>query len=83
MTLLAVGVQVQKKVISYIETTKSWYYIFDGSGKKIVTPSPVASAHGYICGTKRKRKSERRVRYKKVSQFFELFSKSDYIIVLN
>ena len=32
-----VGVQAQQKEISYIETTKNWYYIYDESGKKIKT----------------------------------------------
>ena len=30
-------IQAQQKEISYIETTKNWYYIYDGSGKKIKT----------------------------------------------
>ena len=29
--------QAQQKDISYIETTKNWYYIYDESGKKIKT----------------------------------------------
>ena len=33
----AVSVQAQQKEISYIETTKNWYYIYDESGKKIKT----------------------------------------------
>ena len=34
---VAVYVQAQQKEISYIETTKNWYYIYDESGKKIKT----------------------------------------------
>ena len=30
-------IQAQQKEISYIETTKNWYYIYDDSGKKIKT----------------------------------------------
>ena len=33
----AVSTQAQQKEISYIETTKNWYYIYDESGKKIKT----------------------------------------------
>ena len=33
----SVSVQAQQKEISYIETTKNWYYIYDESGKKIKT----------------------------------------------
>ena len=29
------SIQAQQKEISYIETTKNWYYIYDESGKKI------------------------------------------------
>lgn len=32
-----VSVMAQEKEISHIETTKNWYYIFDGDGKKIKT----------------------------------------------
>ena len=35
--ICAIGVQAQK--ISNIETTKSWYYIYDENGKKIKTIS--------------------------------------------
>jgi hypothetical protein len=34
---VAVSMQAQQKEISYIETTKNWYYIYDESGKKIKT----------------------------------------------
>ena len=34
---IAVSMQAQQKEISYIETTKSWYYVYDESGKKIKT----------------------------------------------
>ena len=34
---VSVSVQAQQKEISYIETTKNWYYIYDESGKKIKT----------------------------------------------
>ena len=33
----ALSLQAQKKEISYIETTKNWYYIYDESGKKTKT----------------------------------------------
>ena len=36
----SLGAQAQK--ISYIETTKSWYYIYDDSGKMIKTVSTTA-----------------------------------------
>ena len=36
----SLGAQAQKS--SYIETTKSWYYIYDDSGKKIKTVSTTA-----------------------------------------
>lgn len=33
--MLAVGMHAQRRQISYIETTKNWYYVYDESGKKI------------------------------------------------
>lgn len=33
--LLAIGSFAQRRLISYIETTKNWYYVYDESGKKI------------------------------------------------
>ena len=33
--LIAVGSFAQSRQISYIETTKNWYYVYDESGKKI------------------------------------------------
>jgi len=33
MMMLALGMQAQR--ISYIETTRSWYYIYDENGKKL------------------------------------------------
>jgi hypothetical protein len=33
--LIAVGSFAQRQQISYIETTKNWYYVYDESGKKI------------------------------------------------
>ena len=38
-TLLLLVVRIQAQNISYIETTSSWYYIYDKSGKKIRTLS--------------------------------------------
>lgn len=35
MTMLAVGTQAQRQQISYVETTKYWYYVYDEAGKKI------------------------------------------------
>ena len=35
MTMLAVGVKAQNQLISYIEETKNWYYVYDEAGKKI------------------------------------------------
>lgn len=35
--MVALSIQAQQKDISYIETTKNWYYIYDESGKKIKT----------------------------------------------
>ncbi len=35
MTLLAVGVQAQRQLISHIEETRNWYYVYDEAGKKI------------------------------------------------
>ena len=35
--LFATVLLAQQKHISYIETTKNWYYIYDESGKKIKT----------------------------------------------
>ena len=37
LLLVALTTQAQQKEISYIETTKNWYYIYDESGKKIKT----------------------------------------------
>ena len=36
MTMLTLGVQAQQRQISYVETTKNWYYVYDEAGKKIV-----------------------------------------------
>ncbi|MBO7138863.1 MAG: hypothetical protein J6V92_10415 [Bacteroidaceae bacterium] len=33
--LIAVGSFAQHRQISYIETTKNWYYVYDESGKKM------------------------------------------------
>ena len=33
--LLSLAAQAQRQQISYIEETKSWYYLYDNSGKKI------------------------------------------------
>lgn len=37
LLLMVMTIQAQQKQISYIETTKNWYYIYDESGKKIKT----------------------------------------------
>lgn len=37
LLMMAMTIQAQQKEISYIETTKNWYYIYDESGKKIKT----------------------------------------------
>lgn len=37
LLMMAMTIQAQEKEISYIETTKNWYYIYDESGKKIKT----------------------------------------------
>jgi hypothetical protein len=37
LLLVTLTMQAQQKEISYIETTKNWYYIYDESGKKIKT----------------------------------------------
>ena len=39
MVLLLLGINSQAQSISYIETTKNWYYIYDQNGKKIKTLS--------------------------------------------
>ena len=33
--LVTLTMQAQQKEISYIETTKNWYYVYDEAGKKI------------------------------------------------
>ena len=37
LLMMAMTTQAQQKEISYIESTKNWYYIYDESGKKIKT----------------------------------------------
>lgn len=37
LMMMATTIQAQQKEISYIETTKNWYYIYDENGKKIKT----------------------------------------------
>ena len=39
IALLLTGLSIQAQSISHIETTKSWYYIYDQDGKKIKTLS--------------------------------------------
>ena len=39
IVLLLSGLSIQAQSISYIETTKNWYYIYDQDGKKIKTLS--------------------------------------------
>lgn len=36
MTMMTVGAYGQRLQISYIETAKNWYYVYDETGKKIV-----------------------------------------------
>ena len=33
--MMAVGVQAQQRQMSYIETTKNWYYVYDEKGQRI------------------------------------------------
>ena len=33
--MVALSIQAQQKEISYIETTKNWYYVYDETGKKV------------------------------------------------
>ena len=33
--ILAIGIHAQHRQISYIESTKNWYYVYDETGKKI------------------------------------------------
>ena len=33
--MLAVAAHAQRQQISYVETTKYWYYVYDEAGKKI------------------------------------------------
>ncbi len=35
MIWIVVSIQAQQKEISYIETNKNWYYVYDETGKKI------------------------------------------------
>ena len=37
LTLLIAAVSVQAQKISYIETTRSWNYVYDENGKKVYT----------------------------------------------
>ena len=54
LLLSASGLRAQS--ISHIETTGSWYYIYDQNGKKAKTLSasisPARQAHGYTPGAK-------------------------------
>ena len=45
MMLFAIGIRAQS--ISHIETTKSWYYIYDQDGKKIKT---ISTSQGELKG---------------------------------
>ncbi|WP_077195692.1 hypothetical protein [Prevotella ihumii] len=42
IALMLATVSMQAQKISYIETTKSWYYVYDDNGKKIKTISTSA-----------------------------------------
>ena len=37
LTLLIAAVSVQAQKISYIESTRSWHYVYDENGKKVYT----------------------------------------------
>lgn len=39
VTMFIAGINMQAQSISHIETTKSWYYIYDNNGKKTKTLS--------------------------------------------
>ena len=39
LALFVSGISIQAQDISHIETTKSWYYIYDQNGKKTKTLS--------------------------------------------
>ena len=47
IVLLLSAAYIQSQNISHIETTKSWYYIYDQDGKKIKT---LSSAIGELQG---------------------------------
>jgi len=49
ITLLCLGLSdIKAQSISYVETTRSWYYVYDDKGKKIVTLSTnIGELQGY------------------------------------
>ena len=47
LIMLALSLSIQAQSISYIETTKGWYYIYDQSGKRIKT---ISSSLGQLGG---------------------------------
>ena len=47
LIMLTLSLSIQAQSISYIETTKGWYYIYDQSGKRIKT---ISSSQGELAG---------------------------------
>ena len=47
LILVTLSLSIQAQSISYIETTKGWYYIYDQSGKRIKT---ISSSQGELVG---------------------------------
>ena len=47
LIMLALSLSIQAQSISYIETTKGWYYIYDQSGMRIKT---ISSSLGELAG---------------------------------
>ena len=47
LIMVTLSLSIQAQSISYIETTKGWYYIYDQSGKRIKT---ISSSQGELAG---------------------------------
>ena len=47
LIMLTLSLSIQAQSISYIETTKGWYHIYDQSGKRIKT---ISSSQGELVG---------------------------------
>jgi len=47
LIMVTLSLSIQAQSISYIETTKGWYYIYDQSGKRIIT---ICSSQGELAG---------------------------------